>query len=243
VSGAKNFGIVFNAYMKFEEQIVESALEEEEDSDDDEVEAKIDQLLEFTFRDIPEKKSELAVANVAKQKHLIVEVGEELKFFNLENLIERRPFLLSNVILRQNPNNVYEWLNRVKLCETLVMQQSNENGEIEEASGNPYLAIKTFTEAIAAVDPLKAVGKVSKLWIAFAQFYERHDEDLENANAIFWKASQLQYKTFDELAEVYCAWAEMHVRHRNYDSAIQVLEHACQGSRPGGGKKKTEETI
>jgi len=52
---------------------------------------------------------------------------------------------LSNVILRQNPNNVYEWLNRVKLCEELVTSQDGE--------ANPYLAIKTFTEAIAAVDP------------------------------------------------------------------------------------------
>ena len=41
----------------------------------------------------------------------------------------------------------------------------------------------------------------------------------------------------DELAAVYCAWAEMHVRHRNYESAIQVLEHACQGSRPKKGAK------
>jgi pre-mRNA-splicing factor SYF1 len=38
---------------------------------------------------------------------------DELRFFRLENLIQRRPFLLSNVVLRQNPNNVYEWLNRV----------------------------------------------------------------------------------------------------------------------------------
>ena len=76
-----------------------------------------------------------------------------MRFFHLENLIARRPFLLSNVVLRQNPNNVNEWLNRVKLCEQMT---------------NPYLAIKTFTEAIAAVDPLQAVGKVSKLWIAFA---------------------------------------------------------------------------
>jgi len=54
-----------------------------------------------------------------------------LKYYRLENLIQRRPFLLSNAVLRQNPNNVYEWLNRLKLCES-----------------DPYLAIKTYTEAI-----------------------------------------------------------------------------------------------
>lgn len=65
-----------------------------------------------------------------------------MKFLYLENLIARRPFLLSNVVLRQNPNNVTEWLNRVKLCESIITPD------------NPYLAIKTFTEAISAVDLL-----------------------------------------------------------------------------------------
>jgi pre-mRNA-splicing factor SYF1 len=88
------------------------------------------------------------------------------------------------------------------------------------------------------VDPMNAMGKVSKLWIAFAQFYERNDDDLENANAIFWKAVQIKFKSLDELANLYCAWAEMQLRHRNYESACRVLEFACQGNR--GGKKKDE---
>ena len=58
-------------------------------------------------------------------------IKSEEAFENLEKLIERRPFLLSNVILRHNPSDVYEWLNRVKLCEDDV-----------EAT------ISTFTEAI-----------------------------------------------------------------------------------------------
>ena len=37
--------------------------------------------------------------------------------YRLENLLERRPFLLSHVVLRQNPHNVYEWMNLAKLCE------------------------------------------------------------------------------------------------------------------------------
>ena len=31
----------------------------------------------------------------------------DLKFFRLENLMLRRPFLLSNTLLRQNPNDVF----------------------------------------------------------------------------------------------------------------------------------------
>ena len=74
---------------------------------------------------------------------------DELRFFRLENLIQRRPFLLSNVVLRQNPNNVYEWLNRVKLCESLIETGSEQDG----SNAGTYLTIKTFTEAISSVDP------------------------------------------------------------------------------------------
>jgi len=109
------------------------------------------------------------------------------------------------------------------------MTDSLQDSEGGSSSSVTYLTIKTFTEAIAAVDPQQAFGKPSKLWIAFAHFYETHQdaEDLENANLLFHKASQLNFKSADELASVYCAWAEMHVRHRNYESACKILEHAC----------------
>ena len=142
---ARDFGIVFNAYMKFEEQMIEAEIEEEEEDDGD-VEAQIDKLLEFTFRDIPERHKEVKAAKKSNEEVDTAADNEDLRFFRLENLIQRRPFLLSNVILRQNPHNVYEWLNRVQLCEQLVTSSEDESSS--------YLAIKTFTEAIAAVDPL-----------------------------------------------------------------------------------------
>jgi hypothetical protein len=60
VSTARDFGIVFNAYMKFEEQMIEAEIEEEaEEEDEDEgdgIEEQIDKLIAFTFKDIPEKQ-------------------------------------------------------------------------------------------------------------------------------------------------------------------------------------------
>ena len=50
--------------------------------------------------------------------------------------MERRPELLSSVMLRQNPHNVHEWHKRVKLFE-----------------GNAHRQIVTFTEAVTTVDP------------------------------------------------------------------------------------------
>ena len=54
--------------------------------------------------------------------------------------MERRPILLSSVMLRQNPHNVHEWHKRVKLF-----------------NGQPHKQILTYTEAVTTVD----VEKVS----------------------------------------------------------------------------------
>jgi hypothetical protein len=49
--------------------------------------------------------------------------------------MERRPELLSSVMLRQNPHNVHEWHKRVKLF-----------------ASNPTKQILTYTEAVKTVD-------------------------------------------------------------------------------------------
>ena len=168
-------------------------------------------LLDFTFRDVPEKQAD--AEEPAKFKKFSKEEKEELRFVRLENLLQRRPFLLSNVVLRQNPHNVYEWLNRVKLCEE-----------------DTYLTIKTFTEAIQTVDPVKSTGKTSKIWVCFAEFYESYDE-LQNANLIYHKASQLQFKSIEEVSFIFCNWAEMHIRSNNIDSALEIMKYACNKPR------------
>lgn len=87
--------------------------------------------MDWTFKEDGDDDKEMQEEKASKFKKFTKEEKDELKFVRLENLIQRRPFLLSNVVLRQNPHNVYEWLNRVKLCDQ-----------------NTYLTIKTFTEAI-----------------------------------------------------------------------------------------------
>ena len=57
----------------------------------------------------------------------------------LEHLMERRPELLSSVMLRQNPHNVHEWHKRVHLFPE-----------------NPTRQILVYTEAVKTVDSDKA---------------------------------------------------------------------------------------
>jgi hypothetical protein len=47
----------------------------------------------------------------------------DLRLARLEHLMERRPELLSSVMLRQNPHNVHEWHKRAKLFQANPTKQ------------------------------------------------------------------------------------------------------------------------
>jgi pre-mRNA-splicing factor SYF1 len=179
---ARDFSIIFNAYMNFEETVIEKDAEFTEN--DTEFEDQLDKLIDQSINTIPDRKDEEQLCNMSKTT-IIEQDEEDYKFFKLENLIQRRPFLLSNTNLRQNPSNVYEWLNRVKLC-----------------NDDDQMMIQTYLEAIFQIDPQLAYGKASKVWIEFASFYEKHD-DITNANEIYKRAVKIEYKNMDELASVY----------------------------------------
>lgn len=132
----------------------------------------------------------------------------ELRLARFEDLMDRRPLLLNSVLLRQNPHNVHEWLKRVKLLE-----------------GKPREIINTFTEAVQTIDPKLATGKLPALWVAFAKFYEENDQ-IEDARIIFEKATQVPFTKVDDLAHIWCEWAEMELRHENHEGALKLMRRA-----------------
>ena len=87
VMTVRDFSQIFDAYAQFEESIVGAKMEQVEASSKD--------------------------PNAALEDD--IELDVELRLARLERLMERRPFLVNSVLLRQNPNNVHEWLKRVKL--------------------------------------------------------------------------------------------------------------------------------
>ncbi|KAK3088543.1 hypothetical protein FSP39_020393 [Pinctada imbricata] len=130
----------------------------------------------------------------------------ELRLARLEDLMDRRPLLLNSVLLRQNPHNVHEWHKRVKLFE-----------------GKPREIINTYTEAVQTVDPKLASGKPHTLWVEFAKFYEVANQ-IEDARVIFDKAVNVPYKHMDDLASVWCEWAEMEIRNENFEEALRLMQ-------------------
>lgn len=130
----------------------------------------------------------------------------ELRLARLEHLMDRRPLLLNSVLLRQNPHNVHEWHKRVKLFE-----------------GKPREVITTYTEAVQTVDPKLATGKFYTLWVEFAKFYE-NAKQVEDARIIFEKAIKVPFKHVVDLASVWCEWAEMEIRHENYEESLKLMQ-------------------
>ncbi|KAH8511953.1 hypothetical protein H0E87_009224 [Populus deltoides] len=202
----RDFSVIFDAYSQFEESMVAIKMEKMDLSDDEENEVEengieLDEDVRLDWSSKFEKK-------LLNGFWLDDDNDVDLMLARLEYLMDRRPELANSVLLRQNPHNVEQWHRRVKLFE-----------------GNPTKQILTYTEAVRTVDPMKAVGKPHTLWVAFAKLYEDHN-DLVNARVIFDKAVQVNYKTVDNLASVWCEWAEMEIRHRNFKGALELLRRA-----------------
>ena len=146
----------------------------------------------------------------------------DLRRRRLEHLINSQPILLNNVRLRQNPHDVRQWQYRVNLF------MDPAKGAVTEPQ--PAKAVIAFTEGVKTVDPMKAVGKLSLLWINFAKFYEKYD-DMENAMRVFEKATQVWFKSVEELAAVWSEWVEMLLRHDLLEEAYQTCLQATTPPR------------
>ncbi|KDO75764.1 hypothetical protein CISIN_1g002477mg [Citrus sinensis] len=205
----RDFSVIFDSYSQFEEIMVSAKMAKpdlsvEEEEDDEEHGSAEDEDIRLDVN--------LSMAEFVKKVlngfwlHDVKDV--DLRLARLEHLMNRRPELANSVLLRQNPHNVEQWHRRVKIFE-----------------GNPTKQILTYTEAVRTVDPMKAVGKPHTLWVAFAKLYETY-KDIANARVIFDKAVQVNYKTVDHLASIWCEWAEMELRHKNFKGALELMRRA-----------------
>ncbi|MCJ1236795.1 pre-mRNA-splicing factor syf1 [Varicellaria rhodocarpa] len=178
VMTVRDFTLVFDSYAEFEESIIGTLMD--------------------------------AVANRSESGQLDEDADFDLdiRMIRFEQLMDRRPFLINDVLLRQNPNNVLEWQKRVALW-------GENNKEI----------VQTYTDAIAAVQPRKAVGQFHELWTNYAKFYEERG-DLQNARVIMEKAVKVPFKSVAELAEMWCEWAEMELRNEKFDQAVDIMAKA-----------------
>eukprot|EP00004_Rigifila_ramosa_P016307 TRINITY_DN3858_c0_g1_i1.p1 TRINITY_DN3858_c0_g1~~TRINITY_DN3858_c0_g1_i1.p1 ORF type:complete len:849 (-),score=230.83 TRINITY_DN3858_c0_g1_i1:69-2333(-) len=199
VTTVRDFTQVYEAYTQFEETMIAAKMDAQ--------------------RALAESAPSEAGAEADQHDNEVLHTDLDLRLTRLEFLVQRRPELVNSVLLRQNPHNVFEWHERVKIFE-----------------GEPQQQINTYVAAVKSVDPMQATGKVQSLWANFAKFYE-NGGDLAHARAVFQRAVQSRFKTVDDLAAVWCEWAEMEIRHKNYKEALAVLEQAT--TAPPKDKRKS----
>lgn len=183
VMTVRDFTLIFDSYAEFEESIIGALMDG------------------------------VASRSNIDRKSMDVDFDLDLRMIRFEQLMDRRPFLVNDVLLRQNPNNVIEWEKRVVLW-----------------GDNKKEVAQTYSDAIAAVQPRKAVGKFHELWISYAKFYEAGG-DLGTARVIMGKAVKVPFKTVAELAETWCGWAEMELRNDNFDQAVEIMAKATMAPK------------
>ena len=183
VMTVRDFTLIFDSYAQFEESIISNLMD-------------------------------LAATRARKGKvDENADFDLDIRMMRFEQLMDRRPFLVNDVLLRQNPNNVSEWEKRVGLW-----------------GDNKVEVIQTYTNAIVSINPRKALGRFHELWLNYAKLYEEGG-DLDSARVICEKAVKVPFKSVAELAEMWCGWAELELRSKNFEQAVAIMAKATQAPK------------
>ncbi|KAI3386697.1 hypothetical protein SNEBB_010652 [Seison nebaliae] len=145
----------------------------------------------------------------------------EYHLARLTYLLERRSLLVNDVMLRQNKNNVYEWLKRIKIYE-----------EMPNLPDRDIYIINTYSKSVEMVEAEKSVGKYSDLWISFAKYYEKK-RHINIAREIYAAACEATYKTVDDLANIWCDRIEFELRFSNIDYGRQLMQRCTSMTKEG----------
>lgn len=196
----RDFAQIFDSYAKMEETILEILIE-------DAVKVKKGK------KGKPNNKSNADQENVPKS--VLIQMG------NLRSLLERHGFLLNDVLLRQNPHSVDDWLKRI----ALVRQHSNDRIE-------PVM--EAFEDALRTVNPRKS--PVNRLWIELANFLESK-EAFNEARQIYQRAcewGQIDTEIVEDLSNIFIAAAEFEFRRGAVPEGLEIISSALSP-----GRKKT----
>lgn len=183
VMTVRDFSVVFDTYAEAEEALITIKLEES------------------------------ALRQQKSKVNKDADLDLDIRLMRFEQLMDRRPFLINDVLLRQNPHNVNEWQKRAALW-----------------GDNKRMVVQTYTDAITAINPKKVSGRFQDLWTSYAKLYEAGG-DLRNARIIMEKAVKVPFKSVSDLAEMWTEWAEMELRNENFDQAVKIMATATQAPK------------
>ena len=219
----RDFSLVFNSYLGFEQEMMkqnlfnndylnDNNLEDMNNNEHNKLEGiELDELdkalLDLQITDVENEKNEKIIEEDLTNNNN----SKKYNFLRVNNLIERRPFLLNSTILRRNPNNVSEWLKRIEL----MKEKKNFN-----------LIKNLYEESLNTIKINEAYGKLSELYVSYANFYEENN-NIKKANEIYYKGCNLNFKKTDENINLWCLWCEMNIRQKRYKDAYNIIKYIC----------------
>ncbi len=207
----RDFSLVYDSYVRFEENVLSvkmGILDDDDDDDDDDVTEEED------------------------KEQLNKEI--EIKVARLEFLFDQRLLLLNAVKLRQNPGNCLEWSNRARLVTAAPSSQGDVGDKEVNDKSNIIKSLDILLEAVETVEPENATGKLSTLWISLAKCYNDLGDN-DGARDTFATAITINFKSVDELAAVWCAWAEWEMHSKRFEKALCIMTQAI--TAPNNGRR------
>ncbi|KAG7357529.1 tetratricopeptide repeat protein [Nitzschia inconspicua] len=221
VSKVRDFTILLDAYLQFEEGLLEATMERQVEEEEEQGDNNNDEDTNT------EPKSEIQKTNDKDDDDdddwdiLLRKDGDkgptsmtdlELALARAEDLTARRPILLNRVLLRQNPDDVGEWLKRARLYK--------ENEQIHQAAG-------ALEEGLRTVKARRAIGgNPNQMVLQLAKIYDEDCKDVAKARNLFDRICNqwvYEFKNVDDLAECFAAWVELELREEAWDDALDII--------------------
>jgi pre-mRNA-splicing factor SYF1 len=146
VSRVRDFSILFDAYVRLEEGVVEAMMKLENEEEEE---------MEEGHPNEGDNENDWDILLLSNNESSNI----ELALARAERLTSQRPLLLNCVPLRQNPHNIGEWLKR---------------DELYAAQSQPEMAASALEESLQTVVARKAVnGMPSQLVLALAKYVQK----------------------------------------------------------------------
>eukprot|EP00934_Nitzschia_sp_Nitz4_P000309 Nitzschia sp. Nitz4//scaffold196_size54656//45242//48010//NITZ4_006647-RA/size54656-processed-gene-0.55-mRNA-1//1//CDS//3329540450//309//frame0 len=206
VSKVRDFTILLDAYLQFEEGLLEATMEAAEGEDEAEEVVQDTDDWDLLLASNQSNENSSALTSASKMADL------ELAMARAEDLTSRRPILLNRVLLRQNPHDVGEWLKRARLYQEKV-QFAQAAAALEEG-------LRTvFARRAVGGSPYQMVTKL-------VEIYETDMNDVAKSRDLLDRICnrwEYEFKHADDLAECFAAWVELELRQESWDEALTII--------------------
>jgi pre-mRNA-splicing factor SYF1 len=202
VSKVRDFTILLDAYLQFEEGLLEATMENQADEMDEGKEEEGAGVQDEDDFDILLPKDDNSPSSMTDL---------ELALARAEDLTARRPILLNRVLLRQNPDDVGEWLKRARLFK--------ENEQVHQAAG-------ALEEGLRTVKARRAIGgNPNQMVLQLVKIYDEDCKDISKARHLLDRVCNqwvYEFKNVDDLAECFATWVELELKVESWDNALDI---------------------